>query len=1390
MRLTSRTPNGNTSRAFGSVARIRSERRKPVRRRLFLELLEDRALLSSVPPPAGIVSWWAGDGNATDLVGSNSGTLNNGVTFHQGEVADGFNFNGSDYVSAGTTGLPTGKSDRTLELWVNVNAFTPAGETFFAGYGNFGTANQSFHLGASGSTLFWSQSGTTIRGPSLAANTWYHVAVTNVGKTATLYLDGTAVGSSTVPINTPANTQFDIGRIPGSLGDTNQLNGEVDEVAVYARALTASEIQGIYQAGADGKQKPYMVVNQSSPSEGDIVRPAPVDFTLDFSNPFATSTLQAGDLTVNGIAANSVTVVDAHTATFHYSTSPTTVAGVQTMQMAAGSVQASGSIASPSLKAWSKTFLYDPVQLQVTSTSPASGGFVDLTNPTLTVNFNAAYDPATVGTNDLVLSQGQVTGFSLTSPTSVAYTLGGVTEGSLTVGMAAGALADLEGSPILAYAGNYQADITTQPFATPLVMQNPAGSLIYQGSTSGYWNPTGIATGDLDSFTLNLDANQTLTLRVTSPGQAIVTVNHSVLGALALPPDQDPGTGSLYQTISIPTAGTLTIGVQAPSGATTGTYSVQATLNAQFDQGSDGSAPAQSLDAGMIDVEPGPVAINRAAVLGSLEAGVPRILSGTNGVNDLRGSWAQNGATTTWTVNGSGNPKTSLNQGITGTLNTNAGHSNSSDSYTFFARAGDVLTTRSWGSSDGGGNLTATTLTLQAPGGGQTVGTAVSGATSDSMIQSLTLPSAGTYVISVGDIGTTKGTYTLTADLTSPANPRPNATDIYSLTIGAAGYLSVAAATSDQTVSQAQVQLALYAPGVDPLSGTALATSSPSGRLDAVAGFNATVAGTYEIKVTNGPGLTAGSVNYALVAMANGSFDNTANAGFSSAQDITGQSGALGAFRNTSVFIPSGSGGLNYNEDLAVHGSSIYVVSRGTNAILRYEASTGAFLGTFASGNGLKQPIGLTFGPDGNLYVGNYSGNDVLSFNGSTGAFLSTFVGVGSGGLNGPTGVAFGADGNLYVASRDSNSVLRYNGTTGAFLGGFVSSASGGLSAPNDLVFGPDGNLYVPSQFNGMVLCYNGSTGALIDAFVPTGRGGLTQPLVVRFGPDGDLYVSSYATNQVLRYQGPSSAQAGAFVDAFIHAGEAGLINPTGLTFGPDGSLYTSSRGTNSVLRSAAVGFHFYKVTLAAGQMVSFSTSTPGDGPGEFVNTLDPHIALYDPSQTLVASGTALADGRNERITYTAPAAGTYYFQVSSDNGTQGEYVLDPEESSPEPATSQLMTATLLGSGPPEALDMASFELKWPDRKATVPEPTLGSEDRANERRGTTHSDLRLSALEHVFRGNSGGPSGTAEALTAGESPKLAAVDALFADWPDPLGWWKPMHKVEPPSALAHASFQ
>src|SRR5205823_3393050 len=128
-----------------------------------------------------------------------------------------------------------------------------------------------------------------------------------------------------------------------------------------------------------------------------------------------------------------------------------------------------------------------------------------------------------------------------------------------------------------------------------------------------------------------------------------------------------------------------------------------------------------------------------------------------------------------------------------------------------------------------------------------------------------------------------------------------------------------------------------------------------------------------------------------------------------------------------------------------------------TDAPLNEIGDVSAFIAP--GSGGLNTPRDLVLGPDGNIYVSSQGTNSVLRYSGTTGAFLGTFVTSGSGGLGMPDGVAFGPDGNFYVASGDSDAILKYDGTTGAFLSAFVPPGSGGLDSPRGIVFGPDGNL-------------------------------------------------------------------------------------------------------------------------------------------------------------------------------------------------------------------------------------------------------------------------------------------------------------------------------------------
>jgi DNA-binding beta-propeller fold protein YncE len=182
--------------------------------------------------------------------------------------------------------------------------------------------------------------------------------------------------------------------------------------------------------------------------------------------------------------------------------------------------------------------------------------------------------------------------------------------------------------------------------------------------------------------------------------------------------------------------------------------------------------------------------------------------------------------------------------------------------------------------------------------------------------------------------------------------------------------------------------------------------------------------------------------------------------------------------------------------------------------VLRYNEANGAFVDTFVprSSGGLIQPYAVLYGPhDHNLYVtsGQFGGpghlNAVLRYDGTTGAFLGQFV--DSTHLTSPRGIIFGPDGNLYVSDGTGDTdgsgindgrIVRYNGVTGSFIDEFVPiSGNGGMSHPAGLVFGPSvGNpnkldLYVTNAFsNNSVLRFDGATGAFRGEFVASGSVG------------------------------------------------------------------------------------------------------------------------------------------------------------------------------------------------------------------------------------------------------------------------------------------------------------
>ena len=115
-------------------------------------------------------------------------------------------------------------------------------------------------------------------------------------------------------------------------------------------------------------------------------------------------------------------------------------------------------------------------------------------------------------------------------------------------------------------------------------------------------------------------------------------------------------------------------------------------------------------------------------------------------------------------------------------------------------------------------------------------------------------------------------------------------------------------------------------------------------------------------------------------------------------------------------FVAPGSGGLSAGQGLVFHDGYLYVANGPGRNVLRFEASTGAFDRIFVdtTGNGgLNNPHSLRFGPDRNLYVASRGTDSVKRYDGASGAYIDDFVASraggspGTGGLAQPAGILF-----------------------------------------------------------------------------------------------------------------------------------------------------------------------------------------------------------------------------------------------------------------------------------------------------------------------------------------------------------------------------------------------
>jgi sugar lactone lactonase YvrE len=267
---------------------------------------------------------------------------------------------------------------------------------------------------------------------------------------------------------------------------------------------------------------------------------------------------------------------------------------------------------------------------------------------------------------------------------------------------------------------------------------------------------------------------------------------------------------------------------------------------------------------------------------------------------------------------------------------------------------------------------------------------------------------------------------------------------------------------------------------------------------------------------------------------------------------------------------------------VAAHAAFLFANVEGSAQLNQYSTS-----GTLLHTASISFPSAIAANPSGNVFVSNGANFSIEEFNGQTDAFITTF----ESGIVNPIGLTFGPDGNLYAAEFEAGEtmVVEYNGTTGAFMSTFVTLGEGGLGEGDDLEFGPNGNLFVADNTNSEVLEYNGTTGAFVGTFVAQGSGGMSNPVNLMFQSNGDLLLAADSDNAVYQYD-----SSGNFVKIFAQTGEA-----FGLTSDAAGNVYVSTGGFGTIREYNSSGA--FVGTFASGlndvlDIMEVSTPEPSTG--------------------------------------------------------------------------------------------------------------------------------------------------------------------------------------------------
>lgn len=221
-------------------------------------ILISQTLFAQVPSYVstnGLVGYWSFNGNANDESGNaNNGTVNGATltTDRFGNANSAYNFvsTNNNYITINNTVGNFGTSDFTISIWflsTDSNSSHLINKRFNQSWGNYWELTKD--LFAINDTNNNSNYGFINNTQLQSQNVWYNFMVTRIGKSLKYYINGVLYQTVTTSIvNNISNTNnLVIGSVITPLSGVLQSHdGKIDDIGMWNRALTQSEITAMY----------------------------------------------------------------------------------------------------------------------------------------------------------------------------------------------------------------------------------------------------------------------------------------------------------------------------------------------------------------------------------------------------------------------------------------------------------------------------------------------------------------------------------------------------------------------------------------------------------------------------------------------------------------------------------------------------------------------------------------------------------------------------------------------------------------------------------------------------------------------------------------------------------------------------------------------------------------------------------------------------------------------------------------------------------------------------------------------------------------------------------------------------------------------------------------